>query len=105
MQNEFTIKSVPHTFRIKEMNAIELFALQTQLQFDSTEQSEAVFKTLLERIEVQCDKTWLPVKAKGQEVYYPAGIEYDIKAVKELIGYFMNEYLKPVFQNSDVLSS
>lgn len=86
-------------YRIKEMNAIELCALRTQISFDDTEQATNCYNTFLERIEVRVkDDKWLPVKDK--DVYYPAGIEFKLDDIMALIQYFM-QYIKDVFQKSN----
>lgn len=98
---EFKIKSRNEVFRIKQMNAIETLALNTQISFQNIEKTTQLFNIVLERIEVKCGNDWLPVKEKGQDIFYPAGIENDVHAIDELITYFMNEYLKPIFTKSN----
>ena len=99
--SEFTVKSSKHTFRVKDMNAIEILALQTNLNNDSTEDSLKSFKTILERIEVKCDNAWVPAKMKDREVYFPDGLEDDIVVINELLSYFIGTYLKSIFQKSN----
>lgn len=98
---EFKIKSRNEVFRIKQMNAIETLALNTQISFQNIEKTTQLFNIVLERIEVRCGNDWLPVKEKGHDIFYPAGIENDVHAIDELITYFMNEYLKPIFTKSN----
>ena len=89
-------------FRIRKMNAIELFAIQTVIDntnYDSTLNS---YKIILENMEVTCGDTWLPVKEKDREVYYPKDIENNIVEIRELILMFM-KYVNEVFQKSDGL--
>lgn len=92
--DEFIIND--NTFRIKNMNAIELLALQTQYNFDDADSSSKLFNNMLERMEVKCNNSWLPVKEKGKDIYYPANVENDYKTIKQLIGKF-SSYLKSVF--------
>lgn len=92
--DEFIIND--NTFRIKNMNAIELLALQTQYNFDDVDSSLKLFNNMLERMEVKCNNSWLPVKEKGKDIYYPANVENDYKTIKQLIGKF-SSYLKSVF--------
>ena len=100
MQDSIIIKE--HNYRIKKMNAIELLSIQSQISFKSAKQSQACYSQILERIEVQCQDNWLPVKEENKEVYYPAGIENDLEAIQSLITFFM-KWLKEVFQKSNVL--
>lgn len=96
----FTIEGYSQQFRIKKMNAIEALALQSQISFDSVEDTQNLYNSLLERLEVECKDKWLPVKEKGRDVFYPAGIEEDIPAIQSLIKEFLN-YLKPLFTKSN----
>lgn len=98
--NEFTIDSLEYNFRIKKLNAIEALALRSQIDFSSTSSVEALYYQILEKIEVHVANQWLPVKEAGKNIFYPADIENDIVAVQELIKYFINEYLMPLFMKS-----
>lgn len=89
-------------FRIRKMNAIELFAIQTVIDNTSYDSMLNSYKIILENMEVKCGDTWLPVKEKDREVYYPKDIENDIVTIKELILMFM-KYVNEVFQKSDGL--
>ena len=99
--NVFKIKALDNDFRIMKMNAIEILAFQTQISFDSIDASQKFFENILERIEVRSDSAWLPIKEKKRNIYYPAGIETNIDAINELLTYFTNDYLKPLFQKSN----
>lgn len=99
--NEFTIKARENEFRIKKMNAIELLAFQSQISFDSMDAAKNMYANILEMIEVKFKEQWLPVKEKGKDIYYPSGIEDDFESISEIIGYFLNDYLKPLFSKSD----
>ena len=81
-------------YRIKEMNAIEVLALKSQIDFSTMASTIKCYSTILERIEVKVKDQWLPVK--NGEVYLPDGLEKDSKLMEKLISYFL-EYLKKVF--------
>lgn len=100
VQTEFTVKSSDLHFRLAKMNAIEVLALQTQVQFTNVTVATNLFNAILERIEVQCGEVWLPVKMKDKNVFAPDTLENDLALTNELVVYFMNEFLKPVFQKS-----
>lgn len=86
------------TFRVKKMNAIELLALQDQINFDTYETSIQTYNTLLEHCEVKIKEQWLQVyKDKN---YYPVEIEDNISMLKDVIKN-MIAYLKEVFQKSN----
>lgn len=97
---EFKIQQLDNTFRIKKMNAIDVLAFRTQIDFDDFSKAKHTYDIILENIEVKLNNDWLPVKA-GKDEYYPAGIEENIEAVAQLIRYFMDEFLKPVFTKSN----
>ena len=89
------------TYRIKQMNAIETFALQATINMDTPKDAENAIKNALEHIEVNVGgDAWQCVKEQGREVYYPAGIENDYIAVSKLFKMFLEEVGK-VFQKSN----
>lgn len=96
---KFTIGS--HEFRVAKMNAVEVLALNSQVGLDTVEEAEKFFNAILERVEVKCGDGWLPVKEKGRSVFYPAGIDEDVQTIQTIVGTFMRDYLKPVFQKSN----
>lgn len=102
MEDKITIKE--HNYRIKKMNAIEMLAIQSQISFDSADESYACYSQILERCEVQCNDKWLPVKEKGKEIYYPAGLEDDLETVQIIIKHFI-DWLKDVFTKSNESNS
>ena len=81
-------------YRIKKMNAIEVLALKSQIDFSTMESTIKCYSTILERIEVKVKDQWLPVKNKDN--YYPKELETDSNLMEQLITYFL-EYLKKVF--------
>lgn len=104
MNTEFTIKNSEYTFRIKEMNAIEVLAIKHCMSFENTEKVERLFNTILEKIEVKIELgdtvKWSAVKEKGRNVFCPAALKDDLLAVNDLMNYFLADYLKPLFQKS-----
>lgn len=95
----FTISSFPQKFRIAKMNAIELFALKSQIDFHDYKSSLETFNLILEKIEVNVDNdNWLTVK--DEDTYFPSGIEENIQAIDEIIAEFM-KWFRTVFQKSN----
>ncbi len=101
IQEEFTIENYDYTFRVAKMNAIELLALETQLNFKGLNQSQAAIESILERIEVKIGDKWATVKMKDRQVYTPTEVEEDVNLVAELMTKFTKEIVNPVFQKSE----
>lgn len=101
MNKEFTVKKSDLVFRHKECSAIDILAFATVIDFNDIEQTKKIYSFALENTEVKIVDTWLPVKEKGRELYYPDTIKSNYKLLNELIKQFMNEVLRPVFQNSE----
>ena len=80
------------------MNAIELLALRSQIDFNNYESSLKLYNILLEKVEVKAGDRWIQVK--DGNIFVPAGIENDFKTVEALIE-FVLEYLKSVFMKSN----
>lgn len=97
---EFTIESYENSFRIKKMNAIEVLALRSQIDFENFDKAFDAYVTILEKLEVKIADSWVPVKEKGREVYFPMGIENNLKAIQELLNYFTYKYFLPLFKKS-----
>lgn len=95
---EFEVNN--HTYRIKKMNAIELLALQSQVDFSSLENAIKFYTTIVECFEVKVKDSWLPVKQPHSDIYLPENIKDDVLTIEELIKY-MIDYLKEVFQKSN----
>lgn len=89
-----------NTYRIRKMNAIEALALRSASDMKSVAGAKQFFTDVLERLEVQADDKWLPVKQADANVYLPAGIEEDFTGVQALIEFFMKEFLTPFFEKS-----
>lgn len=100
--NEIEING--QTYRIRKMNAIEVLALQSQVDFENFETTKNCYYTLLEMLEVNAIDKWLPVKTPKQDIFYPANIENDITAIQTLIK-FVLDYLKEGFQKSNESNS
>lgn len=96
---EFKIKE--NTFRVKQMNAIEMLAVKTQFNVDSVDQAIKFITVILERLEVKVKDTWFPCKEKGKEIYYPVGLQDDSETLSELMTEFFRRVIKPVFPKSD----
>ena len=93
-----------YNFRVKKMNAIQLLALRSQINFDDYEKVEAMYELFLNFFEVECNDQWLPVREEGKNGkvdYYPAGIEDDANTIEALINYFQKEVIMPFFKNSN----
>ena len=100
-QPEFKIEGSDYQFRIAKMNAIEVLGLRTLIDLTDIDSAIKWYNTLLERVEVQFEGKWYPVKEKNSSVFYPNGIEQDYHLISGICAYFMNEFLKPVFWSSN----
>lgn len=98
--SEFNIKSRPETFRVRQMSAVEFLALRSIAATTDLEGLTKFFQELLNRIEVKLGNTWLKVYDKQANTYYPAEIEFDVMAIQEIIEYFTETVMKPVFTKS-----
>ena len=96
------LKIKSNEFSIRKMNVIEVISFRSLMDFKTLDGVSGFFKTVLENIEVKIGDEWLPVKEKNREVYYPNGIENDIKAIDKLLNYFQS-YLGEVFTQSSTL--
>lgn len=101
----FTIDGYNYEFRVKEMNAIEILALRTQLDFENVEDAQKFFNQALRRIEVKAGENWVPCFEmidvdKNIGVYYPEELGKNPELTQSVIGYFMKNYIYPVFPKS-----
>lgn len=102
MQEEFELKSKPDLkFRFMKLSMIELLSLRSICNFDNFEQTKALYTFIFEHTEVNIANQWVRFKEKGQDVYYPVGIESNVKVFDELFTYVMGKIIAPVFQKSD----
>lgn len=98
---EFKIEGYDFTFRIKTMNAIEAFAIQSQFDFRDLKRATNLINVVLEHIEIKVKDQWLPVKMEGRNVFVPESIESDVHLLRELMNFFSDKYLDGLFQKSD----
>ena len=88
-------------YRLKKMNAIELLALRSQIDFSNYDTVKNLYNIILEKLEVNANDKWLPVKQTGREIYFPNGIENDFEVINDLLNYAL-DYFKEVFIKSSV---
>lgn len=100
-QSLFTVDGYNFQFRLAKMNALDVLAFRTQVDFDTMENARSLFGKILENIEVQVGQDWFPCKEKNKEIYYPAELEENIDLLNKLVEYFLNGFLKLVFQKSN----
>lgn len=96
----FKIEGYDYNFKIGHIKPTSLLAISTQLDFGNYKHLEECFDFALEHTEVEVNGQWFKVKEAGREVYMPANIATDMNLLKELVGYFINNVIKKVFQNS-----
>lgn len=99
---EFQIKSFPGpTFRTKRVSPIKLLALQTQIDLDNFNKVEALYTFVLENLEVKTNENnWMSVKTPGKDTLLPIGIEDNLTALNELIGWYAENVIQPTFTES-----
>lgn len=95
---EFKVEGYKHTFRIAKMNAIELLAMQTQIDFSDYKSAVNSFSIALEHCEVRMPGTESWMKVKDGEAYFPAEIENDTVLAEGVAKKFLL-YIKSVFRN------
>lgn len=101
-QKEFKIESRPELeFRVGKITSIEMLTLQSQINFKSRIQTNEVFSFILEHLEVKIADVWTKVKEPNREIYMPIDLEEDMMALQELVVYFLNDILKPLFLKSN----
>ena len=99
---EFKLTERPDLqFRTKDVSPVKMLALQTILDFNNFEKTEALFTFILENVEVRIKDSWMPVKEKGRDLYYPVGIEKDMKTLMALSTYYLNYVVSPLFTQSN----
>lgn len=100
-QKTFKIKSRNDLeFRVGKISSVEMLTLQTQINFKSIQQTETVFTFILEHIEVNINGVWTNVKEKGRDIYVPFDLEENLVSLQELVVYFLNDVMKPIFKKS-----
>ena len=99
---EFKLTERPDLqFRTKDVSPVKMLALQTILDFNNFEKTEALFTFILENVEVRIKDSWMPVKEKGRDLYYPVGIEKDMKTLMAVSTYYLNNVVSPLFTQSN----
>ncbi len=98
---EFSIESKPDLkLRIGKVTVVEIASLPAIIDFDDFSKTQQLYTFIFEHVEVMFGDKWVPLKTKGREVYMPPEIETDLKALNEVIAYFMDEVTDKVFQKS-----
>ena len=98
---EFNVASKPElTFRFKKISPVKLLAMQSIVDFNDFEKSEKLYSFILENTEVNVSGTWLNVKEKGRDVYFPQGIESEMQVLMDIAVQFVKDVITPVFQKS-----
>ncbi len=87
-------------FRVGKISSLEMLTLQTQIDFKSMQQTETLFAFILEHTEVNLNGVWVSVKEKGRDVYMPLDLEEDLMSLQEIVVYFLNDVMKPIFKKS-----
>ena len=101
-QKEFKIDSYKDlTFRVGKIDAIQMLAFRTTMDFTNIESTESTYKFVFEHLEVNVGNKWIPVKEKDINVYYPDGLDNNLNAMNELLAYFLNNVVKPLFMKSN----
>lgn len=98
---EFKINGYDNNFRFKKLFALDILSLQTMVDFNDFEKTKKFYGFILEHCEVNVNGTWLNVKEPGRELYTPVKLGNDGNGLQEIITKFMEEILKPVFQQSN----
>ena len=97
-QKEFTIEALPNnTFRIVKLDPVEVLALGMTSNFEELKQTKVTMGFALEHIEVKVGEKWVLVKQPDRSVYMPMGIEDNLRALQQLIQYFIEDVLAKFF--------
>lgn len=97
---EFTIEGLDNlSFKFKKMSPIDILTCANSML--QAQENDDMYKryliTALENTEVKVMDKWFPVKEKGSEIYYPAGMEENLSAMFFITNRFFSEVIKPVF--------
>lgn len=99
---EFRIKSLPDKlFRVANISPIDLLAISSQIDFDNLKKTKELITFALENVEVNECGSWVNVKAKDREVYFPLGIEKNLIAMNEIFNYVTENVIIKAFQPSE----
>ena len=97
-QKEFKIESMPNNeFRIAKLDPTEILALGMTTNFEEFKKTVTTMTFALEHTEVKMADKWVVVKQPDRSVYMPMGIENNLKALREIIEFFIEEVLSKVF--------
>lgn len=89
-----------YKLRFKDMNPITLLAMQTLLDMKTMKKTEELFTIVLENTEVEIAGTYVPLKAKGRNVYLPENIDKDFDTLNTILSKFIELVLTPLFTKS-----
>lgn len=100
-QNVFTIKSLPELeFRPKKISPIDILSISTTMDLENFNKTKEAYSFALENVEVKIGDKWFEVKHPGRDVYMPVGIEENLTALNELLGWFFENIIFKSFQKS-----
>lgn len=87
-------------FRLKKVSPVKLLSISTLFGNKDVESIEQLFVFSLENTEVNVGGTWLPVKEKNEDVFWPKTLEDNIPILQEVVTHFVTEVLSTVFTKS-----
>lgn len=100
-QTEFKIDRLPNReFRVGKITVPEILAIQTQIDFDDLNKTTQLFSFILERTEVKIEDSWVAVKVRGKDQYFPVNLQDDLIAMREIVMKFISDIIIPLFRTS-----
>ena len=100
-QEVFNIKALPDlSFRPAKVSPVDLLSLATTMDLENFKKTKEIYSFILENTEVQINDKWFKVKVAGRDVYMPESIETNLLAMNQIIEWFFDNILKPLFQES-----
>lgn len=97
---EFNINSRPELeLRITKISPIDLLSIAPTINFDDYRQNKQLFSFILEHTEIKNGAKWVLIKYFGNDNINIL-VENDAIAINEIITYFMENVIIPVFQKS-----
>ena len=100
MNEEFQIESRKETFRVAKISPVDLLAISTQIDFENLKMTKSLIQFCLENLEVKMGETWMPVKSKDKEIYWPKDIVNDLISLQQLFMYMMENVIAKTFMKS-----
>lgn len=94
---EFKVDGRELNLRIKHIPVTKLLSLQVMIDFKDLNKTEELMSFVFENIEVNLNGSWINLKEKGRDVYYPTDLKTDLKYLSNVFIKFLNEFLKPLF--------